>query len=407
VVVKGGKAPSSRRKVVGDDSSSSDDDSSDEEEDEAAKRRARIKAKMINREKEEEKKVEEKREEEKKKKEEEEEEEEESDESGSEEESGSDESSSEEVRFVYNQSEDSLEGNVADVCWGRNVFTNPCSTTSQPLTHTNLRYPPPQSESDEEIPMPKIAFVPKSKRGTIAAAEKAHEDSEQSKKKKEKEKELKALETQMAVVEVLRKEREGNEQDVSEDQNDLAGIPDVDEDDDNFPDEDSEGYRMWEDREIMRLVEEALEKSREKNKQALKEEKKRMAKMTDEERIKEDETLLESAKRPSREGGGKGGPKFLQRYQHKGAFYMDSDKMDADDVRLKNYHLQASGDLANVDVKNLPKVMQVRNFGRKGQSKYTHMKDQDTTGESLAYGGMGKGKKRERDGGEEGRDAKR
>ena len=357
VVMKNGAKVGGRKKVVGDDSSSSDE--SDGEDDEAKKRRERIKAKMINREREEEKKIEEikKAEEDKRKKKvvrapdaesSEEEEEEEESESGS----GSSEEESEEEE---------------------------------------------ESSSEEEKEKPKITFVPKSKRGTIAAAEKAARAEEAKEKKKEEEKKMKAMETQIAVAEVLRMEREGEDKDVTEEQTDLAGIPQVDEEDDKFPYVESEGYRMWEEREIMRLVDEALEKSKAKNEIRMKEEKKRMAKMTDRERMDEDETLMENAKRQGKDKKGEGGPKFLQRYQHKGAFYMDEDKMDADDVRLKDYHLQASGDSANVDVKKLPKVMQVRNFGRKGQSKYSTIKEQDTSGDGgMAYRGMeaSKGRKR-------------
>ena len=34
----------------------------------------------------------------------------------------------------------------------------------------------------------------------------------------------------------------------------------------------------------------------------------------------------------------------------------------------------------------LPKVMQVKNFGRSGRTKYTHLVDQDTTEFSSAWG---------------------
>lgn len=70
--------------------------------------------------------------------------------------------------------------------------------------------------------------------------------------------------------------------------------------------------------------------------------------------------------------------KFLQKYYHKGAFFMDKDSVkQPDDVRAKDYSEPTLED--KVDKEKLPQVMQVKNFGKRGRTKYTHLLDQDTT----------------------------
>ena len=77
--------------------------------------------------------------------------------------------------------------------------------------------------------------------------------------------------------------------------------------------------------------------------------------------------------------------KFMQKYYHKGAFYMDDDSLRKDknvaavkdDVRERDYDAATGED--QFDFAALPKVLQVKKFGRTGRTKYTHMKDQDTS----------------------------
>lgn len=95
----------------------------------------------------------------------------------------------------------------------------------------------------------------------------------------------------------------------------------------------------------------------------------RLRNLTDEERRLE---LRENPKQITNQAV-KGKYKFLQKYFHRGAFYLDEEsdilKRDFSQVTLEDHF----------DKTILPKVMQVKNFGRCGRTKYTHLVDQDTT----------------------------
>jgi microfibrillar-associated protein 1 len=98
--------------------------------------------------------------------------------------------------------------------------------------------------------------------------------------------------------------------------------------------------------------------------------------MTEDERLEEDNKL----KLGIFKNKDKAKWKFLQKYYHKGVFYMDESSIknkNEEDVRLKEYNMPTLED--NFDKEKLPKILQVKNFGKRGRTKYTHLTDQDTT----------------------------
>ncbi|KAI0668737.1 splicing factor, Prp19-binding domain-containing protein [Trametes maxima] len=200
-------------------------------------------------------------------------------------------------------------------------------------------------------------------RVTIAEKEAMAEDSEEALKRKEAEAEERRKASHDMVAESIRRELLEKEKEEE--------VPDVDDTDGLDPAAEFEAWRLRELARIKRDKEADLARERERD------EIERRRALPEEQRLKED---LERAEK-LRADKPKGQQQFLQKYWHKGAFHQD------DEVLRRHDYTERTE--STVDVSLLPKVMQVRNFGKRGRTKYTHLLDQDTTAAAGGFGGTG------------------
>ncbi|KAJ6291863.1 hypothetical protein OIU76_023871 [Salix suchowensis] len=197
-----------------------------------------------------------------------------------------------------------------------------------------------ETDSDEEMAgmaMVKPVFVPKSERDTIAERERLEAEEQALEEKGEEE---------------------------------IGGEEDVDTDDEM---NEAEEYEAWKVREIARI-----KRDREDREAMLKEreEIERVRNMTEEERRDWERKNPKPAPPPKQKW------RFMQKYFHKGAFFQDeSDDRAAtvgtDNIFKRDFSAPTGED--NMDKTILPKVMQVKHFGRSGRTKWTHLVNEDTT----------------------------
>ncbi|WWD21575.1 hypothetical protein CI109_106061 [Kwoniella shandongensis] len=221
----------------------------------------------------------------------------------------------------------------------------------QPGDEESSEYETDSEEESEEEKKPAFrpVFVPKGARNMTA--EKLAAEAEAAQKREEEMEAQRKLDSKELAGETIR--RELAEKEASE------IVPDIDDSDGLDPEAEFEAWRL---RELARLV-------RDKQAQAARDEEKeeieRRRAMPEEQRLRED---MEFAERTREKEKGQMG--FLQKYYHKGAFHQD------DNLLARDYTGATEG---AVDMSMLPKVMQVRDFGKASRTKYTHLADQDTS----------------------------
>ncbi|CAI0384941.1 unnamed protein product [Linum tenue] len=228
-----------------------------------------------------------------------------------------------------------------------------------------------ETDSEEEttgMAMVKPVFVPKSERDTIAERERLAEEERAFEEKVKRKMEERKVETKHMLVEEIKKDEQ-----IQKNLEMEAEIADVDTDDEM---NEAEEYETWKVREIGRI-----KRDREDREAMLKEKEEieRVRNMTEEERREWERKNPKPAPPPKQKW------RFMQKYFHKGAFFQDEGDERAaaasagSDKNVFKRDFSAPTGEDKMDKSILPKVMQVKHFGRSGRTKWTHLVNEDTT----------------------------
>ncbi|KAI6686076.1 hypothetical protein NL676_031989 [Syzygium grande] len=225
-----------------------------------------------------------------------------------------------------------------------------------------------ETDSEEEtkgIAMVKPVFVVKSERDTIAERQRLEAEERALEELVKRRQEERKAETKQIVVEEIRKDEEIQKHLEME-----ANIADVETDDEL---NEAEEYEAWKAREIARI-----KRDREDREAMLKakEEIEKVRNMTEEERREWER------KNPKPTSASKQKWRFMQKYYHKGAFFQSeaddrAGTAGSDYIYSRDFSAPTGDD--KMDKTILPKVMQVKHFGRSGRTKWTHLVNEDTT----------------------------
>ncbi|KAG2394208.1 hypothetical protein C9374_003972 [Naegleria lovaniensis] len=205
------------------------------------------------------------------------------------------------------------------------------------------------SSSEEEDIRP--VFISKNQRSTIKTEEQLEEE-ENRRLELERKKQEQKRETSVKMLEKVLQDEELSKRKVVKADEELLSI-----DDSDTLDPEAE-LMAWLDREFNRMnIMKSLREEEQKEAQ----------------RKEEQSSLKEHARKQEDEEKKK--MRFGQRYYHKGAFFMDNEEIAQ---KAEAVYMEPVGrDM--VDYESMPKFYQRKNPGKARQSKYTHLKDQDTT----------------------------
>ena len=203
-------------------------------------------------------------------------------------------------------------------------------------------------EEEEDLVMFKPVFVPRKARNADAVGPVETDINENTDKRQET---VKALAIHLHNDRVQRRSRlEDSDQDLIDDTDEV--------------DNDTE-YNKWKLRELVRI-----KRDRKERDAALQEQKEILARreMDDNERRQHD--LEAGIDRFSKQ---KSKMQYMQKYYHKGAFYQDETEI------LQRDYSQPTALENATKVESLPQLLQVRDFGKAGRSKWTHLANEDTS----------------------------
>ncbi|WFD02950.1 hypothetical protein MOBT1_001639 [Malassezia obtusa] len=217
---------------------------------------------------------------------------------------------------------------------------------SEEETETETETESEETESEPEPVMLKPVFV--SKRDRTAAVDKPRNTTQQP---DAEQKARKKAAHDLAAERVQRELREKKHEEATHD---------VDDTDDVDPDAEFAAWRLRELARIQRV------QTQERQRREEREEVERRRALPEKQRLEED---LAYARR-TRQEKQRGSQGFLQKYHHKGAFYQDMD------ILQRDYSQKTE---SAVNKAALPKIMQVRDFGKRSRSKWTHLANEDTT----------------------------
>jgi microfibrillar-associated protein 1 len=238
---------------------------------------------------------------------------------------------------------------------------------------------------DEDEPgMPKVKFIPKHKRSVVISEEKKLEKEEKKLELQKEQKQKRKLQSRAMVAKQLAENESSRGEEVDDD-DEAGGATNAMPNDDDDIDKEKE-YNTWELRElgrVLRAIEEAAKRKQDQ------EEYQRRRKMTDAECLEEDMKLgrYQAPGANRQNGDPEVNSKHLQRFYHRGAYYMDNSEWSKDDIRQKaaEYARAATGE-DKIDKSKLPKVMQVKGFGKARQNqKYKGLASEDTTDKSTRF----------------------
>lgn len=223
-------------------------------------------------------------------------------------------------------------------------------------------------EDEQDGPLFRPIFVPKSQRSEdISLPGTVEEEGNRTQ------------EAHKLLVQLVRKEYEasvrlpGHGNNDNELEADYKFDPAMVDDTDGGPNEEEE-YEAWKLRELLRLKRDREERDRwELERMELE----RIRNLTEEERRRLDEEKMKEwlERAPA------GQMRFMQKYYHKGAFFMDREES----LYQRDYQ-QPTGEDAAANREMLPEVKQVRDWGKKGRTKWTHLVGEDTTAFDYGWG---------------------